>query len=76
MVLKVYLHSIINLDCLNEPPSTERYAWWCERSVGKLIIYLLLDLNSFQPFIYSTHRTDEPSGEHRHSVWADEVGSE
>lgn len=30
-------------DCLNEPPSTERYAWWCERTVNKIIIYLLPD---------------------------------
>jgi len=43
MVLKVYLHSMRNSDCLDEPPSTERYAWWCERTVNKIIIYLLLD---------------------------------
>jgi len=27
----------------NEPPYTERYVRWCERSVDELIIYLLLD---------------------------------
>ncbi len=43
MVLKVYLHNILNLDCLNELPSTERFAWWCERTVIKIINYLLLD---------------------------------
>ena len=26
-----------------EPPCTERYARWCERSVGEIIAYLLLD---------------------------------
>ncbi|MBN2771692.1 MAG: hypothetical protein JXR90_13425, partial [Spirochaetes bacterium] len=26
-----------------EPPCTERYARWCERTVGKIITYLLLD---------------------------------
>ncbi|WP_249290201.1 hypothetical protein, partial [Bianquea renquensis] len=29
---------------LIEPPCTERYARWCERSVGEIIAYLLLDL--------------------------------
>ena len=29
---------------LNEPPYTERYVRWCEGTVDKLIIYLLLDL--------------------------------
>ena len=29
---------------LIEPPCTERYARWCERSVGEIIVYLLLDL--------------------------------
>ena len=36
-----------------EPPCTERYARWCERSVGKLITYLLLDfayIISFRTF--------------------------
>ncbi len=28
---------------LIEPPCTERYARWCERSVGEIIAYLLLD---------------------------------
>ena len=28
---------------LVEPPCTERYARWCERSVGEIIAYLLLD---------------------------------
>ena len=28
---------------LIEPPYTERYVRWCERSVGELITYLLLD---------------------------------
>ena len=27
-----------------EPPSTERYARWCERSANQLMISLLLDL--------------------------------
>jgi len=27
-----------------EPPCTERYARWCERTVGKIITYLLLDV--------------------------------
>jgi hypothetical protein len=27
----------------NEPPYTERYVRWCERSVDELIIYPLLD---------------------------------
>ena len=31
-----------------EPPCTERYARWCERSVGKLITYLLLDYNALR----------------------------
>ncbi len=31
---------------LCEPPYTERYAQWCERTVDKLIIYLLLDPNT------------------------------
>jgi len=26
-----------------EPPYTERYVRWCERSVGEVITYLLLD---------------------------------
>lgn len=26
-----------------EPPCTERYARWCERSLNKIIIQLLLD---------------------------------
>ena len=30
---------------LIEPPCTERYARWCERSVGEIIAYLLLDLS-------------------------------
>jgi len=34
---------------LCEPPYTERYVRWCEGTVGKLIIYLLLDLNSDSP---------------------------
>ena len=33
----------VSLVKLIEPPCTERYARWCERSVGKLITYLLLD---------------------------------
>lgn len=28
---------------LIEPPCTEQYARWCERSVGEIIAYLLLD---------------------------------
>ena len=28
---------------LIEPPYTERYVRWCERSVGEIIAYLLLD---------------------------------
>ena len=28
---------------LIEPPCTERYARWCERSVDEIIAYLLLD---------------------------------
>ena len=28
---------------LIEPPYTERYVQWCERSVGGIIAYLLLD---------------------------------
>jgi len=28
-----------------EPPCTERYARWCERTVGKIITYLLLDFS-------------------------------
>nr|DAH77422.1 MAG TPA: hypothetical protein [Caudoviricetes sp.] len=31
-----------------EPPCTERYARWCERSVGKLITYLLLDWRNYE----------------------------
>ena len=30
---------------LIEPPCTERYARWCERSVGEIIAYLLLDFS-------------------------------
>ena len=37
---------MIDLDCLSEPPYTERYVRWCERSVVKLINHLLLD---YQP---------------------------
>ncbi len=28
---------------LGKPPCTERYARWCERTVGEIIAYLLLD---------------------------------
>ena len=34
----------VSLVKLIEPPCTERYARWCERSVGEIIAYLLLDL--------------------------------
>jgi REP element-mobilizing transposase RayT len=27
----------------NEPPYTERYVWWCERTENEVIIFLLLD---------------------------------
>ena len=33
----------VSLVKLIEPPCTERYARWCERSVGEIIAYLLLD---------------------------------
>ena len=33
---------------LIEPPCTERYARWCERSVGEIIVYLLLDFIGLQ----------------------------
>ena len=29
-----------------EPPYTERYVWWCGRSVDKIIIYLLPDFKN------------------------------
>lgn len=35
-----------------EPPCTERYARWCERSVGKLITYLLLDFLKEKQLIF------------------------
>ncbi len=30
-----------------EPPCTERYAWWCERSANQLMVSLLLDSVSY-----------------------------
>ena len=36
---------------LIEPPCTERYARWCERSVGEIIAYLLLDFQEKCPNI-------------------------
>ncbi|WP_027640999.1 group II intron maturase-specific domain-containing protein [Enterocloster clostridioformis] len=33
----------VSLVKLIEPPCTERYARWCERPVGEIIAYLLLD---------------------------------
>ena len=30
-----------------EPPYTERYVRWCERTINKIIIYLLLDFSSY-----------------------------
>ena len=38
----------VSLVKLIEPPCTERYARWCERSVGEIIAYLLLDLFKFR----------------------------
>ena len=38
---------------LIEPPCTERYARWCERSVGEIIVYLLLDSKFSQSIIDS-----------------------
>ena len=40
----------VSLVKLIEPPCTERYARWCERSVGEIIAYLLLDCNGDEPF--------------------------
>jgi len=43
-----------------EPPCTERYARWCERSVGKLITYLLLDfLKEKQLIFFYVNRKNE-----------------
>ncbi len=36
---KVFISTLIFI----EPPYTERYVRWCERTVGKIITYLLLD---------------------------------
>ena len=36
---------------LIEPPCTERYARWCERSVGEIIVYLLLDFVLFSQLV-------------------------
>ena len=33
-----------NMSCKTEPPYTEPYVRWCERSVRELISHLLLDL--------------------------------
>ena len=35
-----------------EPPSTERYARWCGRTVNKIIIYLLPDIIQIAEMIY------------------------
>ena len=39
----------------NEPPYTERYVRWCERSVSEIITHLLLDS---QPITYFFVMTD------------------
>ena len=36
-----------------EPPSTERYARWCGRTVNKIIIYLLPDFDN-SPILFQT----------------------
>ncbi|WP_339062724.1 group II intron maturase-specific domain-containing protein [Tepidibacillus marianensis] len=51
--LKVFLYSIKLLVCLNEPPCTERYARWCERTQNKIIIQLLLDYSEKEEFPFS-----------------------
>ena len=33
-----------------EPPCTERYARWCERSAGQIMVSLLLDLYEQKKF--------------------------
>ena len=42
--IKVYPKDIKLYIILNEPPYTERYVRWCERTLNKIIIQLLLDV--------------------------------
>ena len=46
-----------------EPPCTERYARWCERSVGKLITYLLLDYSAVSALQSEHEKTAPPRGD-------------
>jgi len=39
----------------NEPPYTERYVRWCERTLNKIIIQLLLDFIDFFDILYSNY---------------------
>ena len=62
---------------LIEPPCTERYARWCERSVGEIIAYLLLDQTKLHILINCctngaltcNHFTEEPFDLFTHTVF-------
>ena len=64
---------------LIEPPCTERYARWCERSVGEIIVYLLLDCfqrvtkKFFQLFLKNTLPKATPYSEYVKGLIPDSV---